>query len=53
MAPLTVPEDGRLTSVIVPTVDTTRYSWLLSQLIKRKNPVLFCGDSGAAKTVTV
>ena len=29
MAPLTVPEDGRLNNVIVPTVDTTRYSWLL------------------------
>lgn len=52
MQPLQVGE-GRLTDVIVPTIDTTRYSWLLNQLVVRKNPVLFCGDSGAAKTVTV
>lgn len=55
MQPLTIPEDGRLTTVIVPTVDTTRYSWLLSALISKDKPVpvMFCGDSGAAKTVTV
>jgi hypothetical protein len=32
MAQFQVPEDGRLNSVIVPTVDTTRYAWLLNQL---------------------
>lgn len=55
MQPLTIPEDGRLTTVIVPTVDTTRYSWLLNALISKEKPVpvMFCGDSGAAKTVTV
>jgi dynein heavy chain len=34
-------------------MDTTRYSWLLNQVIQLKKPVLFCGDSGTAKTVTV
>jgi len=53
MAPLQVPEDGRLTNVIVPTVDTTRYAWLLKTLVQHNSPVMFCGDSGAAKTVTV
>lgn len=53
MQPLHVPDDGRLTSVIVPTVDTTRYAWLLNALVSRQNPVMFCGDSGSAKTVTV
>jgi dynein heavy chain len=53
MAPLVIPEGGRLSSVIVPTIDTTRYSWLLKALIDKKKPVMFCGDSGTAKTVTV
>jgi len=35
MQPLHVPEDGNLNTVIVPTVDTTRYSWLLNQLTQR------------------
>jgi dynein heavy chain len=47
------PTDGRFSSILVPTTDTTRYSWLLNQVIKLKKPVLFCGDSGTAKTVTV
>ena len=53
MAPLMIPEDGQLQNVIVPTVDTTRYSWLLRALIDKRKPVMFCGDSGCAKTVTV
>ena len=48
-----MPDDGKLSNVIVPTVDTTRYSWLLNALVQRQNPVMFCGDSGSAKTVTV
>jgi dynein heavy chain len=65
--PMSVPEDGNLSEVIVPTVDTTRYSWLLKALCTKKgiyykngkkenkfgSPVLFVGDSGCAKTVTV
>jgi dynein heavy chain len=47
------PSDGRFSSILVPTMDTTRYSWLLNQVIQLKKPVLFCGDSGTAKTVTV
>jgi dynein heavy chain len=47
------PTDGRFSSILVPTMDTTRYSWLLNQVIQLKKPVLFCGDSGTAKTVTV
>lgn len=53
MPPLTVPEDGRLSAVIVPTIDTTRYSWLLRAFLGTKKPVMFCGESGCAKTATV
>jgi dynein heavy chain len=47
------PTDARYASILVPTMDTTRYSWLLNAIVKSGKPVLFCGDSGAAKTVTV
>jgi len=47
------PLDGRFAAILVPTMDTTRYSWLLNSIIHLKRPVVFCGDSGTAKTVTV
>jgi dynein heavy chain len=47
------PADKKFSSILVPTVDTTRYSWLLNSLLMIKKPVMFCGDSGTAKTVTV
>lgn len=47
------PADRKFSSILVPTVDTTRYSWLLNCLLQIKRPVMFCGDSGTAKTVTV
>jgi hypothetical protein len=60
------PRDGRFASILVPTVDTTRYAWLLETILIGKytsstatsttthygKPVMFCGFSGAAKTVT-
>ncbi|KAG9351776.1 hypothetical protein JZ751_023027 [Albula glossodonta] len=36
----------------VPTVDTTRASWLLEQMVKIKRPVVLVGDSGTSKTAT-
>jgi dynein heavy chain len=47
------PADGTWAAILVPTMDTTRYAWLLTQVQLMKRPVCFCGDSGAAKTVTV
>jgi len=47
------PANKKFASIMVPTVDTVRYSWLLSQIMNLKKPAMFCGDSGAAKTVTV
>ncbi|TPX78384.1 hypothetical protein CcCBS67573_g00352 [Chytriomyces confervae] len=39
--------------ILVPTLDTVRHTWLLEKLIGAKKPVLFVGDSGTSKTVTV
>ena len=49
----TPPANKKFGSILVPTVDTVKYSWLLNQLVQKKQPVLFCGESGTAKTVTV
>jgi hypothetical protein len=63
------PLDKRFASILVPTVDTTKYAWLLETVLRpiaprasnlganaekqKSKPVMFCGFSGAAKTVTV
>uniref|UniRef100_A0A8C9TU55 Dynein axonemal heavy chain 10 n=1 Tax=Scleropages formosus TaxID=113540 RepID=A0A8C9TU55_SCLFO len=38
--------------ILVPTVDTTRTSWLLEQMVKVKRPVVMVGESGTSKTAT-
>jgi dynein heavy chain len=47
-----MPADRKFFSILVPTVDTVRYSWLVNQVMSLKKPALFCGESGTAKTVT-
>jgi len=47
------PANKKFASILVPTVDTVRYAWLMNQIMSLKKPCLFCGDSGTAKTVTV
>ncbi|CAG5923192.1 unnamed protein product [Menidia menidia] len=37
----------------VPTVDTTRASWIVEQMVKIKRPVLLVGESGTSKTATI
>lgn len=38
--------------LLVPTVDTTRTTWLLEQMVKIKRPVVLVGESGTSKTAT-
>lgn len=47
------PANKKFSSILVPTVDTKRYSWLLSQIMSLRKPCMFVGDSGTAKTVTI
>ncbi|KAJ3328734.1 Dynein heavy chain 10, axonemal, partial [Blyttiomyces sp. JEL0837] len=39
--------------ILVPTMDTVRHTWLLEKLIGTKKPILFVGEVGTSKTVTV
>jgi dynein heavy chain len=42
---------AQFNKLFVPTVDTTRYSWLTQKFISMDQPVLFTGMSGTAKSV--
>ncbi|XP_077377243.1 dynein axonemal heavy chain 10-like [Festucalex cinctus] len=43
----------KFTDILVPTVDTTKTSWILEQMVKIKRSVLLVGDPGTSKTATV
>ncbi|KAE8635010.1 hypothetical protein XENTR_v10002490 [Xenopus tropicalis] len=45
------PEE-KFIDILVPTVDTTRTTWLLEQMVKIKRPVVLVGESGTSKTAT-
>ncbi|XP_068162278.1 dynein axonemal heavy chain 10 [Antennarius striatus] len=39
--------------ILVPTIDTTRTSWILENMVKVQSPVLLVGESGTSKTATI
>eukprot|EP00762_Andalucia_godoyi_P000034 ANDGO_02412.mRNA.1 Dynein-1-alpha heavy chain len=47
------PTDGKFSSILVPTTDTYRSTWLLEKTIAVNRPLLFVGESGTAKSVTI
>jgi dynein heavy chain len=51
----TPPADGKFSKILVPTVDTVRFSYMLKLNIDTyiKYPVMFIGDSGTAKSVII
>ena len=51
--PLEIEPEAKFATILVPTVDTVRSSWLLDCFCGAGKPVLFVGDSGTAKTVTI
>ncbi|EPY23032.1 hypothetical protein STCU_07926 [Strigomonas culicis] len=45
--------DQKFSSLLVSTVDTERNMWLLNKIVLNRTPVMFVGESGTAKTVTI
>jgi hypothetical protein len=43
--------DAEYSSIIVPTMDTVRYTYLLDALVQHKHHCLFVGPTGTGKTV--
>uniref|UniRef100_A0A7S3ZAX1 AAA+ ATPase domain-containing protein n=1 Tax=Lotharella globosa TaxID=91324 RepID=A0A7S3ZAX1_9EUKA len=48
-----IKRDTEYSQIVVPTVDSVRYSRLLAMLVNNKTHVLFTGDTGTGKTVNV
>uniref|UniRef100_A0A8D1JL20 AAA+ ATPase domain-containing protein n=1 Tax=Sus scrofa TaxID=9823 RepID=A0A8D1JL20_PIG len=44
--------ERKFTDILVHTVDTTRTTWTLEQMVKIRQPVLLVGESGTSKTAT-
>ena len=47
------PPDGKFSSIVVPTLDTTRTMNLVDIIVREGKPVLLVGDSGTAKTCSI
>ncbi|EQC41008.1 hypothetical protein, variant 1 [Saprolegnia diclina VS20] len=48
-----IPRDMPFTSILVPTIDTERNSWILDTLLTHHHHVLATGDTGTGKSVSI
>lgn len=48
-----IPKEASFSSIIVTTIDSIRYSYLLETLALQGKPVLFVGPTGTGKTVYI
>ena len=46
-------KNTRISDIIVPTMDTARYSYLMDLLLQNNKPLMFVGPTGTGKSVYV
>ena len=51
--PTPIPPEAEYTNIIVPTVDTVRYTFLLDQLVRSHKHCLMVGPTGTGKTAYI
>ncbi|KPA84182.1 dynein heavy chain putativedynein heavy chain point mutation [Leptomonas pyrrhocoris] len=48
---LRIPEESEYQDIIVPTMDTAKYSFLVHLMIRNMHPAMLVGDTGTGKTI--
>ena len=46
-------EDGDYSKILVPTLDTFKFNYLLEIMMAKEKPMMFAGEPGTAKTVII
>eukprot|EP01051_Picozoa_sp_SAG22_P003756 SAG22_NODE_187_length_15860_cov_44.770446_14_plen_336_part_00 len=53
MEPYTIANDATFQEMVIPTLDSTRYGYILRTMFMDHKAVLYAGDTGTGKTVVI
>lgn len=53
MQPYQIADNATFQEMVIPTLDSTRYGFILNMMFLDHKPVLYAGDTGTGKTVVI